>query len=168
MQCSFCYSHRPDRSDSTNKSIIRTITPPALPSLWLQRLRTTSADGLASKRAKSFAAANPLRANEQSPCLPPDLCSQSLRAKCVQSEQSPATPFARLLATRGRWERGWQVGGWGFIDASDFDRLPLQRLVDRLSGQTHRASDGSDRGGWHRLTRKRLPVWHRGWHRLTR
>ena len=74
-------------------------------------LRSGSADCLASKRAKSFAAAKTLRANEQSPCLPPDLCSQSLRAKCVQSEQSPTTPFARLLAMRWRQKKGWRRDG---------------------------------------------------------
>lgn len=46
-----------------------------------------------------------LRANEQSPCLPPDLCSQSLRAKCVQREQSPTTTpcsFARNTMATGK------------------------------------------------------------------
>jgi YD repeat-containing protein len=42
MQCTFCDSLRPARSDSINKSIIRTITPPVL------GIRPGFADGLAS------------------------------------------------------------------------------------------------------------------------
>jgi len=93
MQCSFCYRLRPAGSDCINKSIIRTITPPAL------------AFALALRHSPAMA----LRANEQSPCPPPDLCSQNAASKASKvlsaaktlaskASKAPRPTFARLLA----------------------------------------------------------------------
>jgi len=89
MQCSFCNSRRPDQSNCINKSIIRTITPPALAFALVLPMALR-----ANEQRSASLSPERLRANEQSHSQRQTLC-----------EQTSKVPACRLTFARNRCEQ---------------------------------------------------------------